>query len=55
VRAKSLQMELVARQTEETLLTCTSGSRVKKLWRDHSRMWELRGRYAAVAHRKQLL
>ncbi len=47
VRVKSLQIELVAKQTEKELLTRTTASQARDLTRGDSRLRELRGADAA--------
>jgi circadian clock protein KaiC len=52
VRMKSLQVELLAKQTEKALLTRSTESRERQLSRGRTRMGELRGADAAIARRK---
>lgn len=52
VRVKALQVELLAKQLEKTLLARTTQSREGELSRDRTRMEELRGADAAIAERK---
>lgn len=52
VRVKSLQTELLAKQTEKTLLARTTKSRIGERSRGHIRMRELRGADAVKAGRK---
>ena len=52
VRVKSLQTELVAKQTEKALLTSTMASRERELSQGRARMGELRGADVAMSRRK---
>jgi circadian clock protein KaiC len=54
VKVKSLQTELVAKQTEKELLTRTSESREKELSRGRTRVRELRGGDAAIPRLKRV-
>jgi circadian clock protein KaiC len=52
VRAKSLQIEIEAKQVEKALLTRTTESRKGELSRGRTRLEELRGADAAIPRRK---
>jgi circadian clock protein KaiC len=54
VKVKSLQTELVAKQTEKELLTRTSESREKELSRGRTRVRELRGGDTAIPRLKRV-